>query len=236
MKLILSIFALLLAGCASKPAPQVGGCNHSHELPPLHLDAEQKSLLTSVSAEPSSALDYYMLLPDRYFSIMPSDAERRISYVDRETLKKDYISARRWFECDGGGFEVAIRVFRTQQGDLIAIDASEDSSLFLFRRDENESGLNSVTLKMPSFWRYKDKWEKVDADILPSVGLDFILDQYKNKYKADQRYTDQSKFIYLEYRLLPEGNTIPVVGRENFMDSAPTWTEFVFTGSRFKKK
>lgn len=232
----LPIFTLLVVGCASTPTPDIGGCSHSNELPPLHLDAGQKALLASVSSQPQSALDYYMLLPKHYFSIMPSDAQRRISYVERETLKSDYLSACRWFECDGGGFEVTIRVFRRPEGDLIAIDSSEDPPLFLFRRDENKSGLNSVTLKKPTFWHYKHKWEQIDADILPSMSLKSILDQYRNKYKADQAYTDQSKFIYLDYRLLPEGNIIPVVGRENFMDSAPTWAEYTFTGARFKKK
>ncbi len=232
----LSLLVLVLVGCASSPSPNTGGCSHSHDLPPLKLGSDRLALLESVSVQPQSALDYYMLLPERYFSILPSDPQRRISFVDLEPLTKDYLSARHWFECDGGGFEVAIRVFRRPEGDLIAIDSSEDPSLFLFRRDEKLSGLNSVTVKKPTFWHYKDGWIPVDPDILPSLGLTGILDQYKNKYKADQVYPDQSKFIYLDYRLLPEGNTIPVVGRENFMDAAPTWAEYTFTGSLFKKK
>lgn len=232
----LQIFALLVVGCASKQSLDTGGCSQSHELPPLQLDAEERSMLASVASQPQSALDYYMLFPKRYFSIMPSDPQRRISYVDRETLAKNYLSARRWFECDGGGFEVTIRVFRRPEGDLIAINSSEDQALILLRRDDNQSGLNSVTLKKPTFWQYKHGWKQVDNEILPSMSLESILDQYKNKYKADQVYTDQSKFIYLDYRLLPEGNLIPVIGRENFMDSAPTWAEYSFTGTSFNKE
>jgi len=213
----------------------IGGCNHSRELPPLIIDAEEKSLLASVSAHPQNALDYYMLLPKRYFSFLPSDAQRRISYVDRKSLTNNYLLARRYFDCDQGGFDVTMRVFRRPEGDLIAIDSSEDHSLFLLRRADNLRGLNSVTLKKPTFWQYKHGWEKVDNDILPSMSLASVLDQYRNKYKADKAYPDQSKFIYLEYRLLPEGNLIPVIGRENFMDSAPTWAEYSFTGTRFKK-
>ena len=63
MKHYLPLLALLFAGYASTPAPHVGGCNHSHELPPLNLSADEKTLLESVSPQPQSALDYYMLLP-----------------------------------------------------------------------------------------------------------------------------------------------------------------------------
>jgi hypothetical protein len=236
MKRFLPLLTLLVANCASTPAPHIGGCSHSHELRPLNLNADEKALLESVSQQPHSALDYYMLLPKRYFSIMPSDAQRKISYVEHETMNKDYISARRWFECDGGGFEVAMRVFRRPSGDLIAIESSEDSVISLFMRDGNQSGLNSVALKKPTFWHYTDKWNQVDSNILPSLGLDEILDRYKYKYKADQKDADQQKFIHLDYRLLPEGDIIPVIGRENFMDSAPTWAEYQLTGSHFRKK
>lgn len=230
----LTLFTLLLmVGCASTPPSDPGGCSHSNELPPLRLDANQKSLLASVSSQPQSALDYYMLLPKRYFSIMPSDAQRKISYVERETLNQDYISACRWLECDGGGFELTIRVFRRPGGDLIAVNSSEDQSLFLFQRDLNQSGLNSVTLKKPTFWHYRNGWNQVNGDLLPSLGLDRILRQYSDKYHADQKHADQTKFIYLEYQLPPQGNVIPVVGRENFMDSAPTWAEYKFSGSSF---
>lgn len=207
-----------------------------HELPPLRLDKQQKALLASVSAKPETALDYYMLLPARLFSSFPADPPRRISYLDRTQLTRDFLQASQFIEGDGGGFQVILRVFRRPEGDLIAVSAYGDPVVMLLRRDLNQPGLNSVILRKPVFWEYPGSWKPVDEAILPTLSLAEVLDQYKNKYKADRESPGQAKFIDLDYVLLPTGNTIPLVGRENFMNSAPTWAEYVLTGKTFTRK
>lgn len=225
----------LLGGCATIKNPEGEGCAESHDLPPVRLTAQQKEMLAKPHAPPSTALDYYLLLPKRYFSFLPEDEKRRMSFVNMNTLEKDYLTASHWFECDGGGFSVTIRVFRSAQGDLVAINASEDAPQILLQKSGAKLGLISVTLKKPTFWRYDGGWKAMGQDRLPSLTLEEIVDRYQNKYRAHLAHPDQKKFIYLEY-ILPEcGETIEVVGRENFMGAEQTWATFTRDGEKFGK-
>lgn len=237
------ILALCLIGCTntrkqnSPPQGLGGGCAHYQELPALKLDAVDRQLLANRSDSPKSAADYYFKLPAAYFSIIENSPERRASFVERDSLTDRYLHAEHWFECDGGGFEVTIRLFDTDDGPLVAILSSTYDSDVLLKEEHPRPGeLEAITVNRPRFWRYRDgRWIRVDDSILPGIGKEFVLDRYHNHYKAHLKNADQQKFIWLTYDLPATGRTIPVTGRENFMDpfETYTWTAFSFDGKRF---
>jgi hypothetical protein len=90
----------------------------------LKLDPAQRKLLAARSETPRTAADYYFLLPATNFSNVENSTERRATFVNQESLTKQYLHAGHWFECDGGGFEVTIRVFDAADGPLVAILSS----------------------------------------------------------------------------------------------------------------
>jgi hypothetical protein len=75
----------------------------------------------------------------------------------------------------------------------------------------------------------------VDDKILPGIEKDFVIDRYRNHYKAHLNHPNQQKNIWLEYELPPTGGVMRVKGRENFMDPSETyiWKTFRFDGKRF---
>jgi hypothetical protein len=248
MKSILAtMFSILCAvGCTSikngdSPAPEfVGGCSHDHELPPLTLEAADKQLLASRSSNPRKASDYYFALPSSYFSIIENSPERRATFVQKDTMSDSFIHAERSFECDGGGFDVTMRVFDTPNGPLVGISSSTYEATILYSdTDPGPGELESITVHRPQFWRYAGgKWVRVSDSILPMITRDFVLDRYRNHYKAHLENAKSDKFIWLSYDLPPSGNEINVTGRENFMDPFETyvWRRFAFNGESFTEK
>lgn len=214
-----------------------GGCGHDQELPPLKLDKGAKRILASRSAPPQTAADYFLALPSSYFSILENSPQRRVTFIETSSLTDSYLRAEHWFECDGGGFEVTIRVFDTEDGPLIGISSSTYPVHKLYTdQDAGSGGLKSITLRRPRFWRYSDgAWKAVDDAILPMLDRDAVIDRYRNHYKAHLENVDQQKFIWLDYDLPISGNTIQVSGRENFMDPIKRyiWARFSLDGQRF---
>lgn len=232
----------IIAGACSKelklPLPQAGdGCAHDQVLPPLKPDASARRLLASRSDSPQTAADYYFKLPPSYFSNVENSPERRATLVNQDSLTRQYLHAEHWFECDGGGFEVTIRVFDTEEGPLIAILSSTYRETPLFKADAPRLGeLQSICVERPQFWRYREgQWIAVDGGILPKIEKDFVIDRYRNDYKAHLKWADQQKYISLKYELPATGWIVPVTGRENFMDPSETftWAAFSFNGKRF---
>ena len=205
-RLLAATFSILCAaGCVSNengnsPAPEfIGGCSHDHELPPLKLEAADKRLLASRSSNPRKASDYYFALPSSYFSIMENSPERRATFVQKDSMTDSYLHAERWFECDGGGFDVTIRVFDAPDGPLVGISSSTYESTILYSDSDPGPGeLESITVHRPQFWRHKDgKWVRVSDSVLPMITRDFVIDRYRNHYKAHLKTADQRKFIWL---------------------------------------
>ena len=248
MKYILTTMFLILcaAGCTSiknsdLPSPEfVGGCSHDHKLPPLKLEAADEHLLASRSTPPRKASDYYFALPSSYFSIMESSPERRATFVQKDSISDSYIHAERWFECDGGGFEVTIRVFDAPDGPIVGISSSTYEAATLYSdADPGPGEIESITVHRPKFWRYMNgKWISVSDSILPMITHDFVIDRYRNYYKAHLSTADQRKLIWLSYDLPSSGSEVSVTGRENFMDPSEVyvWKRFVFNGRRFTEK
>lgn len=245
MRIFLAPLVLMLglSRCASlgkqESTPQeIGeGCAHDKELPPLNLDTADRRILANRSDPPKTAADYYFKLPSECFSIVENTPERRATFIQKDSMTDRFLHAKHWFECDGGGFEVTIRLFDTDDGPLVAILSSTyDSEVLLRNEKAGPGGLQSITVNRPRFWRYKDgSWTRVDDSILPGISKEFVLDRYRNHYKAHLNYADQQKYIGLTYDLQPTGLIIPVTGRENFMDplESYTWLAFSFDGKRF---
>ncbi len=228
--------AFALCGCAShapQPNGNLGGCIHNHELPPLTLTPAQEQLLASAPKSPRTALDYYMLLPKSYFSIMPDSRERRVSYIDLESLSNDYLHASRWFECDGGGFEVVLRLYKSSSGTIVGLLTNESTTIYKGKPDE---GAPSITVRKPSFWKYTaGAWVPQSGTLLPDLGSSEILDRYYHHYKAHLIEPDQPKYIWLAYTPLPTTTDIHVTGRGNFMKPSKEyiWKRYSWTGKRF---
>jgi hypothetical protein len=244
-KLLSLVMALCLANCNSPKLPlqaasDTEGCSSDHTLPALKLDASDRRILANRSDRPTTAADFYFKLPTSYFSIVEQSPERRATFVDKASLKDHYLKAEHWFECDGGGFEVTIRLFDTIEGPLIAIQSSTYESETLLKNERAAPGeLQSIVVQRPRFWRFRnDQWISVDQNILPAINKDFVLDRYHNLYKGQLKDADQQKYIWLSYDLPPSGRVIPITGRENFMDpfQTYTWKTFEFEGGRFVAK
>ncbi len=237
--LFIGISGFSLSGCVNQhkaTAHDIGGCVHDQKLPPLSLSHEQKELLASVSKPPKTALDYYMLLPKSYFSILENDPGRRISFVKLKTLSKDHIQASHWFECDGGGFEVTIHVYHNSNGDLIGLNASEDShaSGHVFK-DANQKH-PFVEVLRPTFWTYQnDTWKHVNDSILPIITESEVLHDYYASFQ--KKYGDPASeyAIDLAYCFEPETAVILLRGRERYMDPfhVYTWKKYRWNGKKF---
>jgi len=227
--------AWVIAGCTSRPAhtkAPAGGCSHNHEVPPLNLTAEDRRLIATVSETPKTALDYYMRLPKSYFSIMPDSKERRVTYVERATLSDDYLHATRWFECDGGGFEVTLKLYHTPAGTFIAIKDTRVESIF--KGDKGTGGEPPVHIERPSLWRYPDgHWTREPDDAIPKIPAQFVLRKYHHDWDADRQYTAQQKFIEIDYKLSPSVEDIVLMGRENFQSDIYEYGRLRWNGTRF---
>ena len=229
------------------------GCSDSRKLPPLKLTGEQKRLLASANEDPKTALDYYLLLPHDYFSVLwlingpkaPSgeSRERRVTYIDLKTLTDQYLHAKLWFECDQGGFEVTIRLFDAPDGGLVGVSSRantlRDENTMLFQAPREKRGvLSSVVVSRPSFWRYvAGGWRRVSDSILPMIPVEKVLELNRSKWHSPPEFEDQSKFITLAYELPRTGNTIIIKGRENFMDPflEYEWGRYELKSGRFRE-
>ena len=207
---------------------------------PVKLDQAERELLAERSDPPKTAMDYYLLLPGKYFRNIENSIERRVAFVDQESLSDQYLHAGYTIpSTDAGAFWVTIRVFEMGDEPLIAIRHRGGNQLLHKIKDEKDwkpGELIWISLGRPDFLRYrKGKWIPVDKKILPGLTKDFVLDRYRNHYKAHLNYPTQKKWISLGYVLPQTGGIVQVTGRENFMSPQKkyTWAEFTFDGDRF---
>lgn len=236
---LLVVFAVIVWGCgpAGRLAAEEEGCSTDHTLPPLRLDRADKKLLADRKDPPHTAADYYFLLPAAYFGNVEDSAQRRATFIDKDSLSDTYLQAKHFFECDGGGFEVTLRVFALPAGPVVGVSSwHADPDTLLEVKRPKPGQLSSITAHRPEFWRYENGgWISAKDVKLPLLSKAEVIDQYRNRFKAHLAYPDQQKFIYLDYELPRTGNVIEVVGRENFMSEAPTWASFTFDGQGFKR-
>lgn len=234
---------VVMVGCGHQtpPPPPVDsmvGCAHDQQLPPLKLDSGDHAILASRSNPPQCASDYYFALPASYFAGVESTPERRTTFIDKSSLTGRYLHAKHWFECDGGGFEVIIRLFDTPDGRLVGISSSTYESQTIYSTDKRGPGvLESVTVQRPQFWRYRSgQWQRVSDSILPMIQTERVMDLYRNQFMGHLNSPDQGKSIWLSYDLPAGGSTINISGRENFMDPSEeyTWARYEFNGERFQ--
>jgi len=234
----------LMSGCGHEapplpePVQPIGGCAGDQHLPPLKLGSQDQAVLASRSNSPHYASDYYFALPAAYFSGLENTPERRVTFIEKSSLTARYLHAQHWFECDGGGFDVTIRVFDTPEGHLIGISSSTYGAETLFSTDKRGPGvLESITVQRPQFWRYRGgQWQRVPDSILPMIQTKRVMDLYRNEFMGHLNSPDQGKLIWLSYDLPAGGSTINVSGRENFMDPSEeyTWARYEFNGERFQ--
>ncbi len=242
--LFLLMLVALMAGCGNQSPPPAlagyeGGCSHDQELPPLKLDPAHRAILASRSDPPRTAADYYFALPASYFSNVENSPERRTTFIDKSSLTGRYLRAEHWFECDGGGFEVTIRVFDTPDGHLIGISSSTYEPRTLYATEQRGPGvLESITLARPRFWSFRGgHWQRLDDAILPMLDAQRVIDRYRNYYRGHLNEPSQGKFISLDCELPAGGMTVKVTGRENFMDPFESylWAQYEFNGSHFEE-
>ncbi len=217
--------------CASRPPQKnayVVGCNHSNELPPLQLTPEQERLLSSVSPTPQTAFDYYMLLPKSYFKELPDTRERRVSYVSTKTLSKNYLTASHWFECDGGGFEVTIKLYR-----------SASRTFILVKRDDFEMILEGGVSKSPSakicrptLWEYLNgAWIRKADESVPQISAKRVLKEYKKNPNPSPQRTSEA--LMIDYDVSPSRDSILVRGRWSISYIEYQFGRLDWNGSQF---
>ena len=170
--------------------------------------------------------------PKAWFSIMPDSKERRVTYIRPDGFSDDYLHAWRWFECDGGGFEMALKVFHTPAGDRIVI--KRETSETLYDNHWVVGGEPSVSLLRPVMWSYAGgRWHRQPDEAVPAMALQAILAKYHHDWDSDHQYTDQKKFIYVDYVLSPSTNDIVLMGRENFQSGIYEYGRLKWNGTRF---
>jgi len=214
------------------------GCSHDNVLPELQLTAAHRKLLAERNDPPRTAVDYYLSLPVSFFgNVEDTTPERRVSFIEMETLSDQWLKAGHFFECDGGGFEVVMRVFDTADGPLIAIDQWGERWKTIYEKENTPRGeVSSITLGVPSFWRYSaGDWVEAEGVSLPGIDEARVIDRYRNHFKAHLNLPDQPKYIWLQYELPKTGKEIRLIGRENFMepDGDYVWQRLRFDGHGF---
>jgi len=223
-------FVWCFTGCSSHPNAPEGGCVHDQKLPPLHLTTEQKQLLSTVSSTPKTALDFYMLLPKSSFDIMPDSAKRRISYVKLDTLTDGFLHASRSFECNGGGFEVTLKLYHSPATTFVAIIQSVEI------KDVEEGTVEKpeILIVRPSLWRYVNKrWQRKPDEAIPEISPQQVLKKYHRDQDADRKNTDPSNIIYIDYDLSPSTDDIILKGRGNFQRCIYEYARLHWDGERF---
>lgn len=207
---------------------------------PVTLDEEEGELLAKRSDPPRTAMDYYLLLPGKYFRNVENSVERRVAFIDRDSLSDQYLHAEYTIpRTDAGAFRVSIRLFEKDGEPLIAIRHRGGNQLLHKVKDErkvNPGELIWISLGRPDFWQYrKGKWIPVDSTILPGITKAFVIDRYRTHHKGHLQHPTQKKWISLGYDLPQTGQLVQVTGRENFMSPLEryVWAEFTFDGARF---
>ncbi|MDB4437981.1 hypothetical protein N9195_00165 [bacterium] len=207
---------------------------------PVTLKEDERKLLEKRSDPPMAALDYYLLLPGKYFGKIKNSVDRRITYIDREFLSDQFLHAEYAIpSVDAGDFEVTIRVFESDGEPLIAIRHRGGNKLL--HKVEDERGVKAgeiiwITLGRPDFWRYRNgKWISVDAKILPGITKEFVIDKYRNHFKDHLKNPTQKKTIALGYDLPRTGGIVRVTRITKFGSKRPkkVWAEFTFDGVQF---
>ena len=176
-----------------------------------------------------------MRLPKSYFSIMPDSRERRVTYIDAKTLSDDYLHAFRAFECNGGGFQVTLKLYRTPTRTFVAINQFEEEVIF----DDGKptKGEPSISIVRPSLWRYFDgRWHPQPTESIPKISPKRVLTKYHHDWDADRQEIDQEKFIWISYILSPSTNSIVLMGRENFQSDVYEYARLNWRNTRFSFK
>ena len=211
---------------------------------PITLTDAESELLSKRSDPPKTALDFYLALSGGHFGWnIHHETERRITFIDRETLSDQYLHASYTIpSVDAGAFSITIRLFGDKDDPLIAISHLESKRRLFAAKENNPQGLWSIMLNKPEFWRYRGgAWAeggaliRVSDSVLPELSVEWILGRYRNHYKAHLNHPTQKKSIFLVYKLPQKGNSVKVTGGENFMRSREetVWAEFVYDGKRF---
>lgn len=234
--IIMGFIWLLCAGCANKAkqkAAFVGGCNHSHELPPLELTATHQEWLAGASTTPRTALDYYLLLPSSNFSIMPSSRERRVTYIEASTLTDDFLHASKWFECDGGGFEVTLKLYRSASRNYVVVKTSELVTVYDDGRPSE--GDPTVNLVYPTLWRYSgSSWIREPEAALPRIQPESVLAQYRRYKAAEEVSISPDDFVSVDYVLSPGASEIILMGRGNYLSKVSEYGRLRWMGGSFR--
>lgn len=236
--------AALLVGCAPKrPGPPddfIGGCSHDNVLPELKLGDAHRRLLADRNDPPRTVVDHYLSLPDSFFgNVEDTTPERRISFIEMDTLTGQWLKAGHFFDCDGGGFEVVMRLFEARDGPLVAISAWESAYEPLYRNEAaGPDEIETITLSVPRFWRLRDgQWQEAGDVALPIIDKDAVLDRYFNHFRQHFEEARLSHSIWLQYELPKAGDEIRLTGRGNFMDpdGEYLWQRLRFDGQSFKE-
>ena len=248
MRLTIFILCVLLNGGLRSEERHVvfdnpGSPGSTWKWRPVALTEAEKALLEQRSDPPRTALDFYLLLGRGYFKNVDNGTERRITFIEKESLSDTYLRAEYTIpSTDAGAFWVTVKILGRDENKLIAISHLEGSHKLYVAKENGPQGLWSVSMNRPEFWRYRGgafseggAWHRVSDTILPDLSVERILDRYRNHYKAHLHHADQKKSIYLMYELPVKGGLVQVAGRENFMSPREryVWAEYVFDGEKF---
>lgn len=248
MKSALLLLSLFLSGSLLAEDRQVTFEQRSDDarpwkwIPVILTEAERK-LLESRSDPPRTALDFYLLLGRKYFSNVANDLERRITFIEMETLSATYLKANYTIpSVDAGAFWVTIRLFGDEKDKLIAISHGRGNKRLYVAKEGGTQGLWSISVNRPEFWRYRGEafsdggaLLREPDSLLPELAVESVLERYRNHYKAHLNHAGQKKSIYLTYELPPQGLRVEVTGRENFMSPRKryVWGAYVFRDRKF---
>lgn len=225
--------AVFLAAAACVP---VAACEGSKpKLPPLKLNPEHQNLLKQVGTASRPALDYYISLPAAFFRGFDSSTKRRVWYIDSKSMTDEYLKAGFGFECNGGSFEVEMRLFQSPVGPLIALNSGSSTIIVEGGKPgDKRPRIQVITLK---FFKVADgAWKEVEGAVLPAVDADAVLLRYYDQFRAHLNMPDQPKSILLEYELSRSTTDIALTGRENFMNpfGRYVWDQYRWDGVRFQ--
>ncbi len=214
-----------------------------NESPP---DDKQKNVVAE-QAKSKSVLDYYLMLPDKYFRYMPDDQKARRSYIKIEDIKNGYLKIEKPYELEDvskipkGDRELAraenevtkaeavmeVALFRQKQGrNIVVVNYPADSDnpfLVIFKLDfwEDDGGV------------LKDVTEQHHA----KIDNNMAFAEFKKQRKPTDEYPSYLNANGIAFDLYPElpryGKAIKIIINPDFTKRRFELLNLVWKGEEF---
>lgn len=212
------------------------------------LPADEPKNAVAEQAASKSVLDYYLLLPDKYFYQMPEDEKARRSYIKIEDVKNGYLKIEKPYVLeDVSKIPEGDRELARAENDVAKAEAVMEVALF-----KGNQGRNIVVVNYPAdsdnpflVWFELDFWEDDDG-VLKDVTeqhrakIDYNMafaEFERQRRPGDKSPSYQNSKDIAAYDLFPElpryGKAIKIIVNPDFTKRRIELLNLVWNGEEF---